>query len=35
MNSLSNLEILTIEELSAVKGGADGIAISPAGTVLQ
>jgi len=34
MNSL-NLEILSTEELSTVKGGMDGIALPPGGTVLQ
>lgn len=34
MNSL-NLEILSTEELSTVKGGQDGTAIAPGGTILQ
>jgi bacteriocin-like protein len=34
MNSL-NLEILSTEELSAVKGGQDGIILPPGGTILQ
>jgi len=35
MNFLSNLEILSTEELSSVKGGQDGIVLPPGGTVLQ
>jgi bacteriocin-like protein len=35
MNSLSNLEILSTEELSTVKGGQVGIALPPGGEVLQ
>ena len=35
MKSISTFEILSNEELSTVKGGAIGIALSPAGTVLQ
>ncbi|PSK81764.1 bacteriocin-like protein [Prolixibacter denitrificans] len=34
MNSL-NLEILSTEELSTVKGGQDGTVIPPGGTILQ
>ncbi|WP_153637586.1 lactococcin family bacteriocin [Prolixibacter bellariivorans] len=35
MKSISTFEILSNEELSTVKGGQVGIALSPAGTVLQ
>jgi hypothetical protein len=34
MNSL-NLEILSVEELSTVKGGQVGTILPPGGTVLQ
>ena len=35
MNSLSNLEILSAEELCIVKGGYEGTPLPPGGTVLQ
>ena len=35
MNSLSNLEIMSIEELSTVKGGQVGIVLDPGGYVMQ
>ena len=35
MKSISTFEILSNEELSTVKGGLIGTALSPAGTVLQ
>ena len=35
MKSISTFEILSNEELSTVKGGYEGIALPPGGTVLQ